>query len=329
MRRLAELATMIPLLGVLSACPAVQDSSVVELSLDADQNTETLRFGYVSVGQTKTRRLLIGNTGESSFVVTAVDTGAAGFEVAPEASFPFEVAPGDVEGVEVRFSSSVLGEHARVIEVFVQLPGDPPTIPASATVVAPEMEVSPAILSFGATPLGCSRTLAPIATNRAAGPWSAPLVMESADLVSGSPSFELVAHFLPGEEVWEDFPAFSSVTFSPSEEQGEEVALVRWTSSGVETGTYDLAVSGFGTASPDARVVDTLVQFPVPQGWFPLSLAAQTQPPPIVTVSTDGGDTWTEVSPATYDLSSILGFEAGAAPPPGALIRVEFTPEEC
>lgn len=233
---------------------AVNGDRVVINNLLADPGVDplTMTFGTVDVDSTGTRTLTITNDGAAVLVVTGMASDDAQFT--PDATPPFTVAAGDDRDIGIDFVPAAAGLQSANLTVTHDAAGSPVTVNLSGTGVpaapdAPELEVAPANLDFGAVALGATLARSFTVSN----PGSATLHVSDVHISNGQFSavpdaFDVLAG--EDEVVW--------VTYAPTT-TGAANAVLTFTDDGAgPADTVTLAGTGL---NPGLFVSHTAVNF--------------------------------------------------------------------
>jgi hypothetical protein len=124
----------------------------------------SLTFGTVTVGQTQTLTLAVGNTGTADLRVTGASIAGGAFTVVSP-TVPFTVAASGQTTLSIRFAPSAAGAATSTLALTsndpargtVNVPLSGTGAAATAPTTAPVIAVTPASLDFGAVTTGQSR----------------------------------------------------------------------------------------------------------------------------------------------------------------------------
>jgi hypothetical protein len=200
-------------------------------------------FGNVPIGVTSTQAVAISNSGNADLDITQVVGPGNGFNISGP-SLPMTVAAGGSATITVNFTPSVSGTVAGSLSITSNAPASPTSIALTGAGVAPapQLSVSPAVLSFGSEAVGATGTQNVTLTNNS----NLGSITVSAITVSGPFAFEgltLPATLNPGQS------ATFSVTFTPSV-SGTATGILAVTSTAENSPTTITLAGTGGSSSP-------------------------------------------------------------------------------
>lgn len=181
----------------------------------------TLAFDPVTVGQTAERSLPVANDGDANLVITSLSVDSPQFSVVTS-GLPLTIEAGNQHALTVRFSPTVVGGHTGRLTITSNDPNESRVVvelSGEGIPTAPEIEVTPSTLDFGAVTPGRTKELTLAVRNVG----TAVLQVTTLALESSGSSFTLVSPATPFD-------------LAPSAERSVVVRFAP-TSSGEQTNT--------------------------------------------------------------------------------------------
>jgi hypothetical protein len=146
----------IPILPTPGSATTAPPAAAPAISVQA-----SLAFGSVTVGQTKTLQLAIGNTGNAALSVTGFSGLSAPFSLS--AALPLTVAPGAQQSISIVFSPTAAAASSAILNISSNDPAHPSlTVSITGTGVAaaaPPITVTPAAIAFGSVNVGATSNM--------------------------------------------------------------------------------------------------------------------------------------------------------------------------
>jgi len=123
----------------------------------------SLGFGSVSVGCSKTNSLVLSNgvSGGSSITVTQSSVTGAGFTLSSGPAVPFVLAPGQSATLMISFNPMSAGSASGALSIISDAANSTATVSLSGSGLAPapgQLAVAPATMNFGSLAVGSSKS---------------------------------------------------------------------------------------------------------------------------------------------------------------------------
>jgi len=162
-RRLSVSSFFILIITLLTFCVSPSFGAQTQLQF----SPASLKFGWVTIGQSETQLITLTNTGQTSVTVSAITAGDAEFSVSG-LTLPLVIAAAQTVSVNVMFSPTQKGWSRGTI-TFTNNSSNPNlglTVVGTG-VTSESVSAAPTNLSFGQVGVGSSATLPVVVTNTA------------------------------------------------------------------------------------------------------------------------------------------------------------------
>ncbi len=142
----------------MAAAPKGTSSAGATLAVGAN----SLNFGSVSVGGSKTNSLVLSNglSGGSSVTITQSSVTGTGFSLSSGLTVPFVLAPGQSATLMISFDPRSAGSASGTLSITSDAANPTVTVSLSGTGLAPapgQLAVAPATMNFGSVVVGSSK----------------------------------------------------------------------------------------------------------------------------------------------------------------------------